>query len=280
MAHRDKFVTARIEQADALYYNHEATGLHLRLADVLDHNGKKWIVLREGGTFHLRVAEEYEADDDGNTGYGFYEHPYYGEIYRPINQAMTYEDVEGATFAHDTGTDWLFAHCSPQQQIDFAARARTFAIDQFMLLISKADMKVIEATNAVVKSQAAIKAKAVTRFAEAVGEEVHKQVVGATLGHFHRNPHEDHKRDLTVAAIDAVLAAWAEAGKTDKAAKGDHAAVTTPAATVRSALTTTHTIEWRHARVARLAAEKKAAEAAAEAESETSTQTPAEGDGA
>ena len=186
---------------------------------------------------------------------------------------MKAEDVQGAVYVEWKDDAWLFAHCSPQQQIDFAASARTFAIEQFSLPIAKAGTKVDEATNAVIKSVAVTKKKALTAFAEAVGAHVHKTIVEATLGAYHRDPHQDHRRDLTVAAIDAVLAAWDEAGKTDKAVRDDRQAVGMPASDVRASLTTTHTIEWRHARVARLEAEKKAKEAEAE------TATPSDGDG-
>ena len=132
-------------------------------------------------------------------------------------------------------------------------------------------MKVDEATNATVKGIAVAKASALVKFAEAAGAHAYATVVGQTLGYYHRNPHSDHKRELAIAAISATLAAWAEAGKTNKAVKDDLSAANADASAVKTALEATHTIEWRAARVKRLAAEKAAAEAAAE---ETTTATP------
>lgn len=187
---------------------------------------------------------------------------------------MTAADIEGATFAFDDGTHWHFAHCSPHEQVDLAAHVQTFAKAQFDGLVHRAMLKVHEATNDVVRAAAVAKADALVRFAEGVGAEVYRVIVDATLGHWHRNPHNDHSRELTAVAIDTVLALWAKAGKTDKAVRQDRAAVAAPAVTVRTALQLAHVIEWRAVRAAREAAAKKAAEAAAETETET------EGDGA
>ena len=191
---------------------------------------------------------------------------------------MTAEDVEGATYAHDDGTYWLFAHCSPEEQVDFAAEARTFAVSQFATPIANANAKAAEATNPTTRATAVAKATALIDFASAVGAQVQATVTAATLGHYHRNPHHDHKRDLTVDAVNAVLASWKKEALTNTAFAAMRGHVTTAASFVISHLTLKHTIEWRHERAARLEAEKKKKAAAAEAEAETETAQDAQGD--
>ena len=240
-------------------------------ADTIVVDGVRWAVLRSDGAFHLRRTKDYGGDQYGLTAYKAH-----GTVYRPIHSSMTAEDIEGATYAHDDGTHWHFAHCSPHEQVSLAATVKVFAEAAFEVAITSALIKIHEATNVPVKATAVTKASALVKFAEAVGNAAYKVIVDADLGHWHRNPHHDHNRDVTVLAIDSVLAAWAEAGKTDKALRQDRAAVLAAATGIKAGLETEHTIEWRPARVARLAAEKKAAEAAAEAATETPAETPTE----
>ena len=243
-------------------------------ADSISHDGKLWVPILSGGAFHLRPLRTAHS----GPGYDLVSPKAHGYLYRPVDPSMTFADVEGATYAHDTGTHWQFAHCSPDEQVDFAALARTYAVQQFFPAITRVQAKIAMATNATARAALVGKLGALLDFATAVGEAVYETVIGETLGHWHRNPHHDHRRDLAVAAIASVLAEWKKAGLTDQAAAARRLNVTTDAAKVTTALTETHTIEWRHARAARLAAEAKAKEAAAETPSET--QTPAEGDGA
>ena len=204
-----------------------------------------YLAVKQGEVFHAMPARKV------SNGWEIWPSSW-GYVYGPVDPATAYEDVEGATYAYDDGTYWHFAHCSPDEQIDFAADARTFALDQFSIEIDEAHVKVAEASNAPVKAAAVTKVKALIAFTKAVGADVHKRVVGATLGHYHREPHHDHRRELAIAGIDAVLEQWQEAGKTDKATRLDRAAITDTAAAVRTALTSSHTIEWRAAREKRL----------------------------
>ena len=205
----------------------------------------RYVAVRQGGTFH---AMPCRADGDEWQIYP----QSWGYVYSPVRPSTTFEDVEGATYAYWDGKYFRFAHCSPDEQIDFAADARTFALDQFSIEIDEAHIKIAEATNAPVKAQAVTKAKALIAFTKAVGADVHKRVVGATLGHYHRLPHHDHRRELAIAGIDAVLEAWREAGITDKAIRLDRQNIVSTAAEVRAALTSEHDIEWRADRVKRL----------------------------
>lgn len=263
MTETRKFVTDRIHRLEG-----RDTNEFFRMEDAVQHDGEYWLAVRaEQGEFHLRRVQHrpQQWNDDLYHGTG----RAHGDAYRPLHPSMTAEDIEGATYAHDDGTHWHFAHCSPAEQIDLAAEVRTFAEAQFATAIQKAQIKISEATNAPAKATAAAKTAALIAFAAAVGDSAFKAVVSATLGHWHRDPHNDHKRDLTVAAIAAVLAAWSEAGKLDKAIRQDRAHVTSAAAAANAVLSRVHMIEWRAARAARLEAERKAKEAA-EAEASSS----------
>ena len=268
MAHDEKIITkTRTVLIENLLSHHDREGHHFGADAVIEARGGHFFALRDGvtrGAFHLRQAFHNSERGTFNPLSG----DVHGAIYRPIAEGTTEEDVEGATFAWDDGTAWHFAHCSPDEQVDLAAVVRTFTVAQFTDAIHKAQVKVFEATNAPVRAAAVGKVRALVAFAAAAGADAYQRVTGATLGHFHRDAHHDHRRDLAIAAVAAVLADWDTRGKTDKAVRGDAAHVRTAAAAVSSALGTTHTIEWRAARAKRLkaAAEKAAAEAAAETE--------------
>lgn len=238
-------------------------------------NGKAYFAVRDSwahGEFHLSAASSYDTPRGKAHG------PIYSEeagiIYEPLDPGMTPEDIAGGTYAEVHDGKWRIAHCSPHEQVDFAAEAQAFAAAQFGAAIARAQVKVDMATNATVKAAAIAKVSALVDFAEAVGAAVHATVIGAELGRFHIRPHNDHKRDLAVEATAAVLADWKKAALTDTAIRAKRSAVTTDAAAVSTALAKTHTIEWRHERAARLEAAKKAKEAEAAAGDE------AQGEGA
>ena len=225
-----------------------------------------WAVLRGlDGVFHaVPVREHPRKGHDGQTREFAFGDSFVGTIYGPIAEGTTVEDVEGATYAHDDGTAWHFAHCSPAEHVEFAARAQTFAEGQFADAINAANVKAHEASNAPAKALAVAKLRALGTFAKAVGAAAHRAVVAETLGHYHRTE-GDHLRPLAVGGIDSVLAAWEETGKTNKALRGDLGRVRTTASIVRSALVASASIEWRHGRAARLAREAEAKKAKAEA---------------
>lgn len=248
----------------------DARGLNtlFAVADVLHIDGVPYIPARHSendSTFHLVLARK---DDDVYFARDPRPH---GTAYVPPRPGTTPQEVMGAHYAVKTadGMYWQYAHCSPDEQIDFAADARTFALEQYSLHIKKAQVKVEEATRAELRGARVQKVKALIKFAEAVGQDCYDTVVGATLGYYHRNEHHDHRRELALASNDKIAAAWKLAGLTDKAVKDEHDDISSTAAAVKSALSSTHTIEWRHERVARLAAEAKAKEAADESESAT-----------
>ena len=257
MAHSSTALSAatRIFNLD-LIYEHDATGGQVSPAGTIAIGDKRYIAVRDAkdhGRFHLRWVKLRLG---GNYRPAHTEP--HGWLYQPIDPSMTADDIEGSTYALDKDGKWLFAHCSPEEQVDFAADVQTFCVDQFATAIARANLKVHEATNTRVKAVAFAKLAALVSFAEAVGAEAHKSVVTATLGFFHKDPHQDHRRDLAVASIDAVLAAWAVAGETDKAIRLDRSNVNSTALAIRGVLQASHSIEWRHVRGARLKAEAAA----------------------
>ena len=264
MAHGNRISgrTARLDASPGDEPSNHPPGHRYATSATIVSGGRRYMVARESqghGQFHPIQVQ-------GTDAFGWMPITESdGVAYQPIAPGQTLADIEGATWAHDTGTHWEFAHCSPAEHVAFAAEARTFAAAQFALRIAQAQIKALAATNRTARDAAIARLEALVAFAEAVGAEAYRLVLAATLGHFHRHPHHDHRRALTAGSIAAVLAAWKTAALTDAAVRARRAAVTTDAAGVVSSLTTPHVIETRAARAARLAAEAKAAKDAATA---------------
>ena len=240
-------VADRTFPVDNFSSHHPDHLVYFEAEDLVSHDGRKWLVVRAGDTFHLRLAKTTHP-----KGYVPSAGKAHGSAYRPIHPSMTAEDIEGATFAHDDGSAWLFAHCSPGEQIDFAAEAEAYAVAQFAESIQRSlSVGALSNTN-IGRSTSHAKTDALIRFARMVGRRVHKAVVGATLGHFHRDPHRDHKRDLTVAAIRHELGVLQQNQAADDAARAKLGRVQEAATAVVALLASPHTIEWRHERVARI----------------------------
>ena len=228
-------------------------------------DGKRYAVVRRGTEFRACVLDPRASDaqsHDGELEWWLYV-PTEGYVYGPVHPDTTYDDVNGATYAHDTGENWTFHHCSPAEQIDLATRIQTFAVGCFQLLIERAQVKVFQTENRAAKRVAITKTEALIALADAVGSEAHKTVVGQTLGYYHRSPHEDHYRKVTAAAITAVLADWKTKALTDATIRKHRLAVTQDAARVVTSLQSAHTIQtWQAKRKAdaAAAAAKKAKE--------------------
>ena len=184
------------------------------------------------GVFHLGKSIRYWNDDyaklreEGDWGY----------IYQPIHQSMKPEDIEGATYAYDDGTHWLFAHCSPHEQIDFAIETQTFCFDLFAEPIARALNSAETGANT--------KARALIDLAEQSSNEVFREIRSATLGEYHRDPHKDWRRDLSLAAIKKVHKAWTDSGT--RAA--DLPKVKAAYDDLKTRLEREWAIDWRHTR--------------------------------
>lgn len=226
--------------------------------DVIGFNDKKMFVVKANGKFHLRLAMPQKHFKTGEIFFIVSARKAHGILYRPPHPSMTKDDIEGATYAYDDGTHWWFAHCSPGEQIDFAAEARTFALNQFKLKIHMAQIKLIEAENDAAKTQAKNKLTGMLEFAELVGNDVYTTITQETLGYFHRDPHKDHKRDLTIKSIKTILDKWKKDGLTNTNIATKRSLILSDIGLIKSRLESTHSIEWRHVREQRLEAAKKA----------------------
>ena len=232
--------------AERTYSMDLATRLGAPLESSFRQDGKNYVVENVDGHFR---AIEVRLDSDGHDTLAYplntYS-PHRAVGYRPIHPSTTLADVDGATFAWDDGTHWHFAHCSHDEQIDFAAEVEAFAFSAFVESILAAELGPQHNDDLATRTAARYKAKAIKKFARAVGRFAHAYVVKAHLGAFHRDRHTDHKRRITVRSIDAVLADWAETGKTDNAVKLDHTRAQAAATTVRFRLTSKHSVKFRH----------------------------------
>ena len=229
----------------------------LRPGDFITEDGRDYAVIDYNEAFHAVPLEKWARDNAyGGVRYNLGGDPIeYGKLYRPVDPSMTRDDVEGASYAYDDGTAWHFAHCSPHEQIDYAAEAEAYTRAQLQPAIDAAVVALASVTSASAKSTLLPRARALTHLAREAGRDTHARVVQATLGYYHREPHNDHRRDLAVTSIRAILALWDNADTaTDEgrllaayrlAAKAD-------AAEAITRLRSTHQIEWRPARQKRL----------------------------
>ena len=215
------------------------------------HAGGLWLVRRsegERGQFHLIRADWEELWQYYNPR----EDSYAGVYYQPIHPTMTYDDIEGASYAYDDGTFWHFAHCSPGEHLDFAAEAETFTFNQFAYYLADVNKELAAETDAATKTALHYKGNAILALAYASGRRAHHHVTGHVLGHFHKNPHHDHLREIALVAITAEIADWK--------AKDRSLDVTRTSAAVTfivTRLTAEPKIEWREERQARLGREGK-----------------------
>ena len=246
MAHDDiRISTQRIVPVENLTQRHDVEGVYFPPAAVLSARNQWWMPVREArdhGAFHLRLAIRWAAGAIVRAGDA------HGFAYFPIHPSMTAEDVEGATYAHDDGTHWLLAHCSPQEQIDFAADAEAYTRAQLGLAIDESNVALSVATGDTARTKAKAKVDALIEFAKAAGRRAHALVVAQTLGHYHRDPHHDHLREIAWACINAQQLDWIARASRDDDSIRVQAAVNA----VKMRLASEHAIEWRHAREKRL----------------------------
>ena len=240
MAHSGKTISVRIFHLDGQYDEHEQGGSLVPPSGLLFHSGHNFMAVRDAldhGPFHLRRVVRTERD-----GRGLPRTDSVGYIHLPLHPDQTFADIDGATYAYDDGTYWRFAHCSPGEQIQFAADARAFTFNQFLPALIRANTAL--GRGGVGAAAAADKARALTDFAEQAANAAFDVVRFKTLGHYHRDPHRDHKRELAVAAMDRVTAAWAQnAGRVS-----DRARVQNTVVILRAQLVAGYDIDWRHER--------------------------------
>ena len=246
MAH--ELLTDRIIDAD--YWGNTWRGYKLLPGATYEKNGKLYVALRVGTLFHSIEAKAF-THEDGTVTHGLLDGHDSGYVYQPLEPGVSFADVENASYVKDTGTYWLIAHCSPDEQIGFAAEIRTFARSQFDEVVHDAFFKYCEASNRAARTKAQDRLEALKNFAAAVGKSAHDTVIAADLGYYHRDVHKDWHRALTKDAVTAVLAAWKTKGLTNKSVRDQRALALSAATAVQTAMSTEHTIKTRAAKAAK-----------------------------
>ena len=241
---------AHPEAAEGRIIRHLGQAVIIPTSGMINEGGRFYFVIKSRGVFHVRHALSVGSLSGHDEKYAFLYFDY-GEtedVYFPIHSSVTLADAEGGRYAKDDGEFWHIYHCSPKEQIDLAARIGQFAFNEFLQEAIFQNTKAAQAvTNNIVRSTAFTKALALNEFAQACRQAAYDSVIGETLGYFHRNPHEDHFRQRTIAAIDTVLAAW----QTDSNKDLDRGRVLTEATAVKTRLSSTHKIQtWPEAREA------------------------------
>ena len=165
------------------------------------------------GPFHLVHVSSYE--DQGQTVYVTSHAGVFGAVYKKPHPSTTPRDVLGAYHAHHDGEFWHFAPCSEDEHIQMAADLEDFAYGQFVRYILKSNAKCAQATSNIVRSTAFAKSTALLEFAEKVGQQAHDLVTRSPLGHYHGDPHRDHRRALTIQAVDWILYQMRQAAASD-----------------------------------------------------------------
>ena len=208
-----------------------------------------YAVVRLYGIFHAMPCslEDIGESHDGKTPEYQLAESFYGDVYAPPHPSTTFEDVEEARYAYDDGTYWQFAHCSPEEQIEFAAECEAFAFNEFNEAIHEENSRGVQATNNIVRSTAFSRATALRVFAREVGRRVHSVIVSAPLGFWHKDKETDHKRKQTIAAINHIHTTWSSTNNSHLAHLHGYDTK------VKNRLSQAHTVRFRH-EVERLAA--------------------------
>ena len=229
-------------------------------SDTILHNGKRFIIVRNAqdlGEFHLVYVVPY-----GGEGSGFWftrVGDALGVVYHNPKPGTTAEDVMGAVHVHWDGTHHNFSHATPEQHHDYAEMVANHTYQAFQPDINEALEKLAGATNKRTRDTAADKSKALRTLAEAAKVRAHSDVMGHDLGYFHRNPTDDHARDIMVRSINGVLTMW-EGG--DSKAQAMRTLVLVDAARIVKDLTRAFTVQTRAQKAAAEEAAKKAKQAA------------------
>jgi len=188
-------------------------------------------------------------------------HEYLAHWYYPIDPRITETDVLRATVAYpnDTNTGWLFAHCDADAMIDYEHELVAAGVGAFAHLLDLAQVKVNEATNPTVKTDAVANHYALFEFRETVLTSVLVWCRSLHIGWQEQNPHEAHVHRPILKALQEVAQLW-QATRPDMWRK-----VNARVGQIETRLSRHYAYETRWDQAARLAAEAKAA---AEAEAE------------
>lgn len=233
-----------------------AVKTHFTREDAIQHNNRWYLVLKSAGRFHIRDAVLNPAwrDDPEYIQISAQRAP--GIVYRPLHPSVTVHDVEGATHAIDTGTHWLFAHCSKSEHRDFAERVVSFAQTILNREILNHMSEAAFAGSARSRLEKETRARATIQFADDVTADIRKTVLAEIVGRYHQQPETDWYRRLTETSLTRVYKQWNLNKRTGS--PSPFSSVKSSYNNAIAAVThTSATPEYRYERVARLAAEKK-----------------------
>ena len=183
-------------------------------------------------------------------------------MYFPIDPRITEADVARADIAYPNAdnTGWLFAHSDHDAMIDYEHELAAATVALFAMTIDAAQVKVNEATNAVVRPQAIAAHAALTGFRNAVVGQVTRWARTLHIGWQEQNPHDAHVHAPIHTAVNDVARIW----QTDRAT--EWTAISSRVAAILKVLAKPHAYETRWDKATRIAAEEAAAEAEAAAE--------------
>ena len=220
-------------------------------SDYEDEKPLKFAAVKVGGVFQAIACSPRGTNQshDGQTEEWIFYDQAHGYIHVPPHPSTTVEDVEGATYAHDDGTYWIFAHCSPGEHRDFAEQAAQFTYGLFIPAIDRANLLLGNAndSNRLTRYH---KARGLVDFAEQSATEARRVVLTKYLGFYHKNPDENHRRNIALAAIDKIWSIWLKNGSRLE----DRNAIDTTRQTIRTRLQSSPAIEWEFQKDDRTAA--------------------------
>ena len=195
---------------------------------------KRYLAVRtayDHGTFYLVLTGSFQHADGHTLYYPTPSEPV-GTVYGPLLEGMAAEDIEGSPYVEWTGSAFRMSHCSPRTQVSFARHAKTFTYDQLTPLINRA------------KLTSNNEARAFMDLAEQSGDVAFRTVRTAYLGRYHRDPHQDHLRDIALDSIDTVWEAW----KKNSARVADVTLLRAKVELLIRQLRINYTTDWRYER--------------------------------
>lgn len=233
-------------------------------------DGKPFVVVKYGGTFHLQPIRDFPHEHDGVMIYTW--NNANAPAYVPAHPSMTKKDIEESSYAVDDGTYWHFYKATAGDHHILEASVEALLIAHFQPRINAQSMKVHRAADITARTLEANKLEWLQTVMDDALNYAENEVRGLWLGQHIQEGKSDFARETASGAVVKALVKLTETAKTSPIAKFNQNFVETEANKVVSSLTTRPTVETRIQRAARLAAEAAAAEKA-----KKEAETPAEG---
>ena len=128
-------------------------------------------------------------------------------VYSPLHSSVTAEGVEGAVYAENVDGAWAFAHCTPQEHLDYAALVSGFVIDLFSPELHRLQSKLAFQPDAIKLKRVETNAL----FASECGKAAYSAVSTSLLGSYHLNGRPVGLKNIAKNAVAKVLGEWKEA---------------------------------------------------------------------